>query len=192
VKTRIASSIALAAAILVGASGCALFAPQGTTEQYAPSDGIDLAVADVSIRNIMLVQAEDGENFNVVFTAVNAGATAKTLTIDFVSSDGAAEASAEFQIEPGSQFFGDPEGHVPPVLVSIPNLAAGQVVTAYLQIPGSSDVERQIPVLDGTLAEYRPFVLSPSEATPEQGAEDGVAVPDAELADADEEGTASE
>lgn len=179
-KSRIASSIALAAAILLGASGCGLFAPQGTTDQYAPSDGIDVDIADIAVRNLLLVASEDGEIFNVTFTGVNPSESPVSLTINFVSEDGAAEASGDFLITPGSQFFGDLEGEVEPVLVSIPNLAAGQTVTAYLQVPGSTDVERQVPVLDGTLAEYAPLVPSPSmlvapdeEVATDEGADAG-------------------
>jgi len=158
-KTRIASSLALAAAILVGASGCALFAPQSTLEQYAPSDGVEATVAGIDIRNALLVMTKDGTSVNVVFTAVNSGSSSKNLTMSFVSADGAAQASAEFEIAPGSTLFGDPEGEIAPTLVPLPGLVAGQTAKVYLQIPGSSDVELDIPVVDGTLVEYQDFVL---------------------------------
>lgn len=157
-KTRIVSSLALAAAIAVGATGCAMFAPQGTTDSYAPSDGIEASFSDLDVRNLLLVAAEDGKHFNVVFTAVNSG-DARKLRISFTSKDGASEAVAEFVVHPGTEAFGDPEGENEPVFVAIPGLAPGDTVTAYLQISGAEDLERQIPVLDGTLAEYRPYVL---------------------------------
>lgn len=158
-KTRIASSLALAAVIALGATGCGLFAPQGTTDPYAPSDGIEASFADLDVRNLLLVAAEDGRHFNVVFTAVNATLEPVQLRVSFVNRDGSAEAAADFLVEPGTQLFGDPEGENAPVVVAIPDLAAGDTVTAYLQVVGSEDLERQVPVLDGTLAEYRPFVL---------------------------------
>lgn len=184
-KTRIASSIALAAAILLGASGCGLFAPQGTTDQYEPSDGIDVNIADIAVRNLMLIAAEDGEHFNVVFSAVNSGESPVQLKIDFVDEEGSAQASANFAIEPGAQLFGDPEGDIEPVLVPLSNIMVGQTITSYFQVPGSSDVRRQVPVLDGTLAEYQPFVLStPMLVVPDEtAAEEGEAVPDEELAE---------
>ncbi len=157
---RIASSIALAAAITLGATGCGFFVPQATTEPYAPSDGIDVTVAGAEVRNLMLVVDESGENFNVVFTGVNTGTAAVDLRITFVAEDVAAEASADFTLKPGSTLFGDPEGTVAPVLISLPDVIAGSTVTAFLQVPGGADVERQVPVLDGTLAEYRNFVIS--------------------------------
>lgn len=159
-KTRLASSIALAAAIALGATGCSLAAPQGTTDPYAPSDGIDVTVAGVEVRNLLLVAADDGEHFNVVFTGVNNGDSAVPLTIDFVDEDGSATASADFVVQPGTELFGDPDGDTAPVLVSIPSLIPGASVTAYLQVPGGADVERQVPALDGTLPEYERFVLS--------------------------------
>ena len=183
-KTRIASSIALAAAILLGASGCGLFAPQSTTDQYEPSDGIDVNIADISVRNLMLIAAEDGEHFNVVFSAVNPGDSAVQLKIDFVDEEGSAKASANFAIEPGSQLFGDPDGDIEPVLVPLTNVVAGQTVTFYFQIPGSTDVKRQVPVLDGTLVEYQPFVLStPMLVVPDEAAEEGEPLADEENAE---------
>ena len=160
---RIASSIALAAAITLGATGCGFSVPQATNEPYAPSDGIDVSVAGVEVRNLMLIADEKGENFNVVFTGVNTGTTPLDLRITFVGKSGSTEASADFTVEPGSTLFGDLEGDGAPVLVSIPDLAAGDTVSAFLQVPGGADVEREVPVLDGTLLEYSSFVPSPAD-----------------------------
>ncbi len=157
---RIASSIALAAAVALGATGCGLFAPQATTDPYSPSDGIDVTVAGVDVRNLMLIADEEAENFNVVFTGVNTGDETVQLRISFVDANGTSTATADFEVKPGSTPFGAVDGEFPPVLVSIPDLAPGAMVTAFLQVPGGADVERQVPVLDGTLAEYRPYVLS--------------------------------
>lgn len=160
---RIASSIALAAAITLGATGCGFSVPQATNEPYAPSDGIDVSVAGVEVRNLLLIADEKGENFNVVFTGVNTGTTPLDLRITFVGKSGSTEASADFTVEPGSTLFGDLEGDTAPVIVSIPDLAAGDTVSAFLQVPGGADVEREVPVLDGTLLEYESFVPSPAD-----------------------------
>lgn len=162
---RIATALALAAAVTLGMSGCGFFVPQATSEPYAPSDGIDQTVEGAEIRNLMLVADEANENFNVVFTGVNTGETAIHLRITFVSKSGSAEASADFEIAPGSTLFGDPEGDVPPVYVSIPDLRAGATVTAFLQVAGGAEVERQVPVLDGTLVEYQDFMPSERAVT---------------------------
>lgn len=158
-KIRIASSIALAAALALGATGCSLIAPIATMTPYAPSDGIDVSVGGVDARNLMLIADESGENFNVVFTGVNTGDAPAELTINFMDENSQLTAGAGFTVEPGSTVFGHPEGEAPPTFVTIPNLEAGAMITGFLQIPGIDEVERQIPVLDGQLAEYEDFVL---------------------------------
>ncbi|QZY53008.1 DNA modification methylase [Leucobacter tenebrionis] len=157
-KIRIASSVALAAALALGATGCSLIAPQGTLEPYAPSDGRDVSTEHVDVRNIMLVADETGENFNVVFSAVNRSGSDQQLTINFVG-EGSASASAEFDVPEGNTRFGNPEGEQTPVLVALPGVEVGSTVTAYFQVAGTPEVEYEIPVLDGTLAEYRDYVL---------------------------------
>ncbi len=164
---RIASSVALAAALALGATGCGLIAPQGTTEQYAPSDGIDVSLEGVEIRNLLLVADESGENFNVVFTGVNSGDTPALLRITFVA-DAGSEASGDFMLAPGLNSFGNPDGEVAPTLVSIKGAVAGATVNTYFEVSGGAEVNRQVPVLDGTLAEYRPYVLSASQLRAEK------------------------
>lgn len=175
-KTRLVSSLVLAAAIALGASGCSLFAHQATTQPYAPSDGIDLTVAGVDVRNLMLIAAEDGETFNVVFTAVNRAESAQNLRISFVDASGAASGQADFIVQPGAQQFGDPDSYAAegdanggPQLVAIPDVTAGQTVTAYVQIAGGQDVKREVPVLDGTLEEYQRFVVPGPTLLPTEG-----------------------
>ncbi|RGE19489.1 DNA modification methylase [Leucobacter sp. wl10] len=157
-KIRIASSVALAAALALGATGCSLIAPQGTLEPYAPSDGINVDVKNVEVRNIMLIADESGENFNVVFGAVNRTGDAQDMAVSFVG-EGSQQARAEFTVPVGNTSFGDPGGDEKPVLVSLPGLEPGATVRAYFQAPGAPEVEREVPVLDGTLPEYRDYVL---------------------------------
>lgn len=184
-KIRIASSIALAAALTLGATGCSLIAAQDTLIQYAPSDGVDANVSGVEVRNLMLIADESGEQQNVVFTGINAGDKAKQLTISFMA-DGQQLATSEFEIPAGTTKFGDPEGEGTPVLVKLPEAKAGTLVDAYLSTPGGAEVQHQIPVLDGSLKEYRPYVLTaeqvakfsgPAEkGTPKTGADEGAPV----------------
>lgn len=174
-KIRIASSIALAAALTLGATGCSLIAAQDTLIQYAPSDGVDANVNGVEVRNLMLVADESGEQQNVVFTGINAGEKAQQLTISFMA-DGQQVATSEFEVPAGTTKFGDPEGEQSLVLVKIPEAKAGTLVDAYLSTPGSAEVQHRVPVLDGSLKEYRPYVLTAEQiakfSTPAEKAAD--------------------
>ena len=158
---RIASSLVLAAALALGASGCSLIAPQGTLEPYAPSDGVDVTIENIAVRNLLLIADESGENFNVVFTGVNNTADDAIVRITFVK--GSSEASADFNLAPGSTSFGNPEGETAPQLVSISDLQAGETVEAYFEVAGGGEAKYMVPVLDGTLAEYQQYVLSKSQ-----------------------------
>jgi len=157
-KTRIASAVALAAALALGATGCSLIASQGTLKPYAPSDGVDVTVEGVDIRNIMLVADESGENFNIVFGAVNRTGAPQSVVINFVG-EGGRSASAEVELPEGSTRFGNPDGPEAPVLVALPGVAVGSTVEAYFQAGGAPEVQHLVPVLDGTLAEYQDYVL---------------------------------
>lgn len=156
---RIASSIALAAAIAFGASGCGLMAPQSTLEPYAPSDGIDVNLDSVDVRNLLLIADRSGKNFNVVFTGVNTGDRDELVRMTFVDESGSTKATADFLVEPGLTVFGNPDGDVEPTLVSIPGLLPGANVTAFIEAANGGEAERPVPALDGTLAEYKDYVL---------------------------------
>ena len=153
---RIASSLVLAAALALGATGCSLIAPQGTLEPYAPSDGVDVTIENIAVRNLLLIADESGENFNVVFTGVNNTADDAIVRITFVK--GSSEASADFNLAPGSTSFGNPEGETAPQLVSISDLQAGETVEAYFEVAGGGEAKYMVPVLDGTLSYYKDLV----------------------------------
>lgn len=163
-KTRLVTSVALAAALSLGFSGCALISPQATLEPYAPSDGVETNVASIEVRNLMLITGADGGEANVVFTAVNNGDSAQRLGFSFVSPSGSSTAGAEFLVEPGLTAFGDPDGES--MFVTVRGAKPGSTVVTYVQTPGG-DAELNVPVIDGTLQdedgayafpEYRPFV----------------------------------
>lgn len=182
-KIRLASSIALAGALALGLSGCGLITHQATTDAYAPSDGIELTIDGVALRNVLLVADESGENFNVVFSAVNQTGAPVDLSINFVG-EGSQQASAEVELPEGTSVFGDPEGELPPVVVSLENVKAGSTVDAYFQVGSAAEEQRRVPVLDGTLTEYAPFAL-PSGASVEgsSAADEADTAKDADTAD---------
>lgn len=157
-KLRIASSLAVVAVVAVGATGCSLIAPQGTLEPYSPSDGVDVNVGDVELRNVLLVADENGENFNVVFTGVNSTGSDAQVQVSFSdASDNVSEATID--LPSGTTAYGNPEGDEQPVVLAVDGAAPGQTVDAYFVAGTSKEVAHHVPVLDGTLAEYQAYVL---------------------------------
>lgn len=161
-KTRIVSSVALAAVIAIGATGCSLIAHQGTSTPYAPSDGIDANADAVEVRNLMLVISEEAGVLNTVFTAVNSSDTVQELSMTIVTSDNK-QTVHRFSVEPGISRFGDPTSELDLAIVEDPNALAGTNASVYLQSGKSSEVQREVPILDGTLAEYASYVLSAAQ-----------------------------
>lgn len=148
-KTRIAPALALAAAVALGTTGCGFMVPQATTHEYAPSDGIDIDLPGAHVRNLLVVAGDD--EANVVFTGVNNGDSTTKVTITFVDG-GTKLASETFSLEPGSTPFGVET----PEIVEV-SLKAGSMVTAFVENSGE-EIEREVPVVDGTLDEYAPLL----------------------------------
>lgn len=157
-KTRLAPSLALAAALALGLTGCGLIAPQGTTQPYEASDGIDVTLTGVDVRNLMLITNDDAKEFNVVFTGVNIGESNQRVSIDFADKAGKQLGSANFTVEPGTTVFGGPEGTRE--VVSLANVIAGSTVTAFVQTQGD-EMERQVPVLNGDLQDDKGTYVFP-------------------------------
>lgn len=159
-KIRIAAAIALAAGVALGASGCSLIAPQGTNVSYSPSDGVEVTTNGVYLRNILLIADETGENFNLVFTAVNTTGAPAAVNIS-MSADNST-ANVDFQVPTGTTPFGNPDEDQDVIVVTLPGLEAGATAKAYFTLNGETDIVEFIPVLDGTLKEYRQYVLVPA------------------------------
>lgn len=157
-KTRqIVSAFALASALTLSLSGCGLFTPVATLQQYSPSDGVDVNVETVKVRNMMLITDEDAKKFNVVFTGVNNGDAAALVRFAFVNDSGSADATADFDLEPGVNVFG-PKGDNPQTIIKLNGPKAGDTVKVFVEVQGLGEAEFEVPVLDGTLEEYKALV----------------------------------
>lgn len=71
---RIASATAIAAAILVGTTGCSFFSPVATQQAYQPADGININLGDIKVRNLRVFQLRDEHQGLIVGSFVNTGA----------------------------------------------------------------------------------------------------------------------
>lgn len=145
-KTRIAPAIALAVGVALGTTGCGLLVPQATTYEYAPSDGIDVDLPGLSVRNLLVLQ-EDGDA-NIVFTGVNSGDEQVRMSITFVA-DGSQVAQKNFNLAPGLTSFGVDS----PETVRLDGVPTGSMVTAFIE-GGGKEIEREVPVLGSDLEEY--------------------------------------
>ena len=147
-KARQAASIALAAALLLGTSGCTLFAVQGTRVHYQPSDGVPANVGSLQLRNILAV-SEDGEDVTVLLTVLNTASTAVEVTFQYENADGD-KVDTMFTIDGNESrsFAGDD------FVLREADVTVGGRFPLYISVPKKEGEQVLVPVLDGTLPEY--------------------------------------
>jgi len=156
VKSRLAASIALAAALLLATTGCTFGAAIATEKEYDPSDGVGTEVGELAVRNALLI-GDDPENLNLVMTVVNASDVDKRLSVQW--SDGSERVTEVVVISANSRTaFGGPDQ--PQVLVTGSTDVIGGLVPLFLSYGSVPGVELLVPVLDGSLPEYELLVPS--------------------------------
>lgn len=153
-KSRVAASIALAAALMLGATGCTFSANIATEKPYDPSDGVGAEVGELSIRNALLI-GDDPEELNLVMTVVSAADTDRRVTVQW-EADGERVTEEIFVGANGRTAFGGPEQDQ--LLITGSGATIGGLVPVFFAYPGAEGVEVLIPVLDGSLPEYELYI----------------------------------
>ncbi|WP_026550361.1 hypothetical protein [Arthrobacter sp. Br18] len=157
-KNRVRQAVAAGALLAVlGVTGCTANNLQATTIQYAASDGIVKDVGSIELRNILVISSEDGEPGRLLGTAINTSDSPVQLTIE------AENETAEITIDAEESWVFEDEVDDDGTLAGI-----AEIPGSLLDLTFSSEEETatfNVPVLDGTLEEYREYV--PGGYTPE-------------------------
>ena len=163
-KARLAASIALAAALLVGTSACTLVSVNGTLKPYQPSDGAGATIGDIKVRNVLGL-SEDGKDVALVLSLVNEGSTSETVTLQYTDGDGEKHDTEAFTVAAGKVVN---IGHTADdqLVLRDADIVVGGRINVHFSL-GTAGVAESIavPVLDGTQLEYNdllPGVPSPS------------------------------
>ncbi|MFL4475915.1 hypothetical protein ACIPVK_18125 [Paeniglutamicibacter sp. MACA_103] len=145
---RVVAAAALAM-LSLGVTSCGAINEQATTFQYAASDGIVLNVGALEVRNLMLVTKSATDKARLIGSVVNS--TDKPATLDLTLASGSVSikvpAKSVLNLEKPENEKTVPSAGVLPGAQAKATLAVGS---------GSQDVG--IPVVDGTLEEYREYV----------------------------------
>lgn len=154
-KSRVAASIALAAALLVGTTGCTFWANIATQEDYDPSDGVGTEVGELAIRNALLI-GETGDELNLVMTVASASDVNRRLIVQW-ESDGERVSEAVVVAAGGLTRVGGPDDEVQIILTGT-DATIGGLVPVFFSYTGAEGSEVMVPVLDGTLPEYELYI----------------------------------
>ncbi|WGW12544.1 hypothetical protein LWF01_01900 [Saxibacter everestensis] len=152
---------ATAALLLIPAAGCsALINEQATTNEYAGGDGISLDVGELELRNIMLVGKEVGSPANLLLVAVNDSSIEQSLSIEISGQDLSFDVPAESQLEVNPD--ADEEAQVD-------QLEAGPGALQDASFTSGSDTkDERIPVFNGALSQYAPYLPTASPTPTEE------------------------
>lgn len=154
-KSRLIASIVLGTAVVLGTTGCNMLAPQATTIDYNPGDGVSASTGTVQVRNIFVV-SEDGIDGNLVAAVFNDDADASaTLNIEF--GENGKGGTATVRVPAGGLVSLGGESDDPILLEGI-NAKPGTVMPMYFQSGAGEGELVMVPVLDGTLPYYEGLV----------------------------------
>ncbi|MGJ9404428.1 hypothetical protein [Arthrobacter sp. KK5.5] len=148
-RGRRAVAAAALATMALGATGCAAINPQATTMQYAPSDGFSVDIAGIQGRNMMLVANSADEEARLIGSLINSTDAPLTITLEVaentVSIDVPADSTKKLEDDANKTI--------------VPNSGAepGALTSVRMAVSGAS-TQQSIPVVNGALAEYRPYL----------------------------------
>lgn len=153
-KTRLAASIALCAALVMTATGCTFGAEIATQKDYDPSDGVGTEVGELLVRNALLI-GDDPETLNLVMTVVNSGDSDKRLSVQW-NAGGERVSEEVFVSADGRTAFGSADQAQ--ILITASTDLIGGLVPIFFSYGNAPGVELLVPVLDGSLPEYELLV----------------------------------
>lgn len=156
---RALATTTLAATLLLGTAGCGIFVDTATLNPYSASDGLNLDVGGLQLRNVLVITDESGDA-SLVVTIVNDTTNVQYLTVQFRTDT---PVDLTIVANEGLTKVGLADGN--PAIATGTALKAGQYVDIYFQYGGQDGVTMAIPVLDGSHTLYAPY--APSLFVPE-------------------------
>ena len=156
-KSRLLASLALAAAAVVGLTGCTFMTPQSTTIEYSPADGVNVdGSAPLEVRNAVVVANPEGTAGNLIAAVVNPTGEALTLRMEV----GQARVPAMLRVPANSVVSLGAQGE-PPLELERFEGAPGTNVEIYFQSGDVNGVSTAVPVVDGSLPYYADLAPQP-------------------------------
>ncbi len=151
---RALASTSLAAILLLGTAGCGLFVDAATLKPYSASDGLNVDVGELQLRNVLVITDESGDA-SLVATIVN-----NTTEIQYLNVEFRTDVPVDLAIVANEGLTKVGLADDNPAIATGTSLKAGQYVDIYFQYGEQDGVSMAIPVLDGSLSLYAPYAPS--------------------------------
>jgi hypothetical protein len=151
------AGVAVAGALAL--SGCQLTSPQQTMEPYQPADGIDVALGNVKVNDLVIVSSGKGQQGVLSGQVVNSGSSPATVTIS--APGGGPELTKRVRAGSMAPLYGE-GGTAPLTLPSVP-VEPGSLATLTIGTGSAGSNQVQVPVL---LPQLYYSTVTPSGSTP--------------------------
>lgn len=158
-KSRLIAAAAMGVAVVLGATGCSMISPQGTTIQYSAADGINVPDhgAPLLVRNALVIANADGTIGNLVAAVINDTDDAHTLTVEV--GDGATPQTVHVR---GNSVVSLGNKGTDPLRLEGIAAKPGATLSLSFQSGDATPVVVQVPVLDDGERIYNGLVPTPT------------------------------
>lgn len=159
---------ALSAGLLLG--GCSFTSRDLTLEPYAPSDGLQVTLGEVLVRNALVVSEGDGAPGVLSAALVNRGDDDVTILLEVAGTVAEVEVATDETV-----FLGPSDDEDVVVVIDSVDVVAGGVVELRITEPATDSATLEVPVLlpEGAYAEITPPPSPGAEPTGEPTGEPG-------------------
>jgi hypothetical protein len=162
-------ALALGAAVLGGTTGCSFSREIESIRPYTPSDGFqaDYPQHDLKVRNVLYVTI--GDRAVLIGSIINDGNTARSVAIRYVDGATGEQTEKDVAVVAAGAKYDLGFNGAPNLDVTLPGVAGGLTEIQFLvdgaEIKDDEGVVQRltVPVVDGTLAEYRSLLVLPTE-----------------------------
>jgi hypothetical protein len=168
-RARVLVSVAVAATIALGATGCEFISPAETAHIKQVTDGIDASTGSIDVRNALLI-SDTGEDARFVGTLVNRGDVPRVVTLQLDGTD------ETVRVAGNSTVVLADDGQHDTVDFDGVTAKPGSLVKMYFSYSGAQGVSVTVPVLTSAQEEYQtlaptstPTPTSTSTAPSESG-----------------------
>jgi hypothetical protein len=149
------ATVAVASSLLLGTAGCTFMNPIASRIDYAPSDGTQVNLDTVDARNFIYLS--DGNGHAALFgSLVNRGLESSSVKLQYTDAASKETKDAYYTLLPAQKLDFGYNG------TSALNFnlggEPGQTVTVWVSADSKTGKSMNVPVLDGTLAEYAELV----------------------------------
>ena len=145
-------------------AGCGYITPQQTSHQYSASDGIRADLGPLQLRNILIVSNGEDKPGRLIGAVYNSSSKDVKLTVN-----GAKGSQTEVPVKANSHTLLNEDSDE--AILSTSGGKPGSLVDVKISENGTNVTSTvKVPVLDGTLEEYKEYLPATSTPTPSTSA----------------------